>query len=96
MLSAVPGLLTFPIVSDGETERTSELPILVHDILGLGSPDALHINNKLLPLAKVTLSGETDTNGASENGKEAGNIFLKVTRKSQKFNTLSFQILFDL
>ena len=88
MLSAVPGLLTFTIVSDGKTERTLELPILVHDILGLGSPDALHVNNELLPSAKVILLGETDTNGASEKGKEAGKIFRKMNRKSQKFNDI--------
>ena len=87
MLSAVLGLLTFTIVSDGETERT--LAILVHGMLGLGSPDALHVNNKLLPSNKVTLSGETDAHGASENGKEEGNIFLKINRKSKKFNALA-------
>ena len=66
MLSAVPGLLTFTIVSDGETERTLELPILVHDMLGSGSPDALHVNKALLPSTMVTFSGETDTSGVSE------------------------------
>ena len=66
MLSAVPGLLTCTIVSDGDTERTLELPILVHYMLGSGSPDALHVNNNLLPSTMVTFSGETDTNGASE------------------------------
>ena len=66
MLSAVPGLLTFTIVSDGDTERTLKLPILVHDMLGSGSPDALHVNKTLLPSTMVTFFGETDTNGASE------------------------------
>ena len=49
MLSAVPGLLTFTTVSDGETERTSELPILVHDMLGSGLPDTLQLNEMLPP-----------------------------------------------
>ena len=66
MLSSVPGLLTFTIVSDGDTERTLELPILVHDMLGSGSPDALHVNKALLPSTMVTFSGETDTSGVSE------------------------------
>ena len=37
MLSSVPGLLTFTIVCDGDTERTLELPILVHVMRSLGS-----------------------------------------------------------
>ena len=56
MLSAVPGLLTFTIVSDGETERTSELPILVHDMLGSGLPDTLQLN-EMLPPFLVTYYG---------------------------------------
>ena len=66
MLSSVPGLLTFTIVSDGDTERTLELPILVHDMIGSGSPDALHVNKALLPSTMVTFSGETDTSEVSE------------------------------
>ena len=54
MLSAVPGLLTFTIVSDGETERTSKLPILVHDMLGSGLPDTLQLN-EMLPPSLVTI-----------------------------------------
>ena len=58
MLSAVPGLLTFTIVSDGETERTFELPILVQDMLGSGLPDTLQLNEMLLP-SLVTIINRT-------------------------------------
>ena len=56
MLSAVPGLLTFTTVSDGEMERTSKLPILVHDMLGSGLPDTLQLN-EMLPPFLVTYYG---------------------------------------
>ena len=66
MLSAVPGLLTFTIVSDGETERTSELPILVHDMLGSGLPDTLQLN-EMLPLSLVTIVElDKSTDGATK------------------------------
>ena len=49
MLSAVPGLLTFTMVSDDVLERTSELPSLVHVMTGSGFPDALHVSTKPSP-----------------------------------------------
>ena len=66
MLSAVPGLLTFTIVSDGETERTSELPILVHDMLGSGLPDTLQLNEMLLPSLVTIMELDKSTDGATK------------------------------
>ena len=66
MLSAVPGLLTFTIVSDGETERTSELPILVHDMLGSGLLDTLQLNEMLLPSLVTITEIDTSTDGATK------------------------------
>ena len=66
MLSAVPGLLTFTTVSDGETERTSELPILVHDMLGSGLPDTLQLNEMLLPSLVTITEIDTSTDGATK------------------------------
>ena len=66
MLSAVPGLLTFTIVSDGETERTSELPILVHDMLGSGLPDTLQLNEMLPPSLVTIVELDKSTDGATK------------------------------
>ena len=66
MLSAVPGLLTFTIVSDGETERTSELPILVHDMLGSGLPDTLQLNEMLPPSLVTIMELDKSTDGATK------------------------------
>ena len=70
MLSAVPGLLTFTIVSDGETERTSELPILVQDMLGSGLPDTLQLNEMLLPSLVTIIELDKSTDGATKFVKE--------------------------
>ena len=70
MLSAVPGLLTFTIVSDGETERTFELPILVQDILGSGLPDTLQLNEMLLPSLVTIIELDKSTDGATKFVKE--------------------------
>ena len=70
MLSDVPGLLTFTIVSDGETERTSELPILVQDILGSGLPDTLQLNEMLLPSLVTIIELDKSTDGATKFVKE--------------------------
>ena len=64
MLSAVPGLLTFTTVSDGETERTSELPILL--ILGSGLPDTLQLNEMLLPSLVTIMELDKSTDGATK------------------------------
>ena len=66
MLSAVPGLLTFTTVSDGEMERTSELPILVHDILGSGLPDTLQLNEMLPPFLVTIMELDKSTDGATK------------------------------
>ena len=66
MLSAVPGLLTFTTVSDDETERTSELPILVHDMLGSGLPDTLQLNEMLLPSIITIMELDKSTDGATK------------------------------
>ena len=66
MLSAVPGLLTFTIVSDGETERTSKLPILVHDMLGSGLPDTLQLNEMLPPSLVTIMELDKSTDGATK------------------------------
>ena len=69
MLSGVPGLLTFTMVSEDVLESTSELPSLVHVMLGTGFPDALHASAKSLPSITITMAavfkistdGETET-----------------------------------
>ena len=66
MLSAVPHLLTFTTVSDGEMERTSELPILVHDMLGSGLPDTLQLNEMLLPSLVTIMELDKSTDGATK------------------------------
>ena len=66
MLSAVPGLLTFTIVSDGETVRTSELPILVQNMLGSGLPDTLQLNEMLLPSLVTIIELDKSTDGATK------------------------------
>ena len=66
MLSAVPGLLTFTTVSDGEIERTSELPILVHDMLGSGLPDTLQLNEMLPPSLVTIVELDKSTDGATK------------------------------
>ena len=70
MLSAVPGLLTFTIVSDGETVRTSELPILVQNMLGSGLPDTLQLNEMLLPSLVTIIELDKSTDGAPKFVKE--------------------------
>ena len=66
MLSAVPGLLTFTTVSDGETERTSELPILVHDMLGSSLPDTLQLNEMLPPSLVTIMELDKSTDGVTK------------------------------
>ena len=66
MLSAVPRLLTFTTVSDGEMERTSELPILVHDMLGSGLPDTLQLNEMLPPSLVTIVELDKSTDGATK------------------------------
>ena len=54
MCSGVPGLLTFITVSDGVLEMTSELPTLIHVMVGSGLPDALQNNEILFPSITVS------------------------------------------
>ena len=54
MLSGVPGLLTFTMVSDDFLESTSELPSLVHVMTGWGLPDALQVNVMLSPSTSLS------------------------------------------
>ena len=66
MLSGVPGLLMFTMVSDEVLESTSELPSLVHVIFGSGLPDALHVSVRLLPSTTIAVVLEISTEGATE------------------------------
>ena len=63
---AVVGLVTFTTVSREALDRKSELPTLVHFMLGFGLPDAAHVKFKLLPSTTVFNFGETVTFGASD------------------------------
>ena len=54
MLSGVPGLLTFTMVNDDVWESTSELPSLVHVMIGWGLPDALQVNVMLSPSTSMS------------------------------------------
>lgn len=47
------------------TERTLELPILVHDMPGLGLPDTLELNEMLPPSSITTAEIDTCTDGAT-------------------------------
>ena len=67
MLSGVLGLLTFITISDGVLERTSELPNLIHVMLGLGLPDALQNNEMLFPSITVSSVFSIFTDEASAN-----------------------------
>ena len=66
LLFAVLGLVTFTTVSSEALDRGSELPTLVHFMLGFGLPDAAHVKFKLLPSTTISTSGETVTFGASD------------------------------
>lgn len=47
-------------------ERTLKLPILVHDMLGLGLPDTLELNEMLPPSSITTAEIDTCTDGATK------------------------------
>jgi len=66
MLSGVPGLLTFAMVSNELLETIFELPTLVHVIAGSGFPDALHLSVKPSPSITIAVSFEISTNGATK------------------------------
>ena len=66
LLFAFLGLATFKTVNSKALDRKSELPALVHFMLGFGLPDAAHIKFKLLPSTMVFTSGETVTFRASD------------------------------
>ena len=53
MLSGVPGLLTFTMVSNDVLESTSELPSLVQVMTGWGLPDVLQVSVMLSPSSTV-------------------------------------------
>ena len=65
MLSGVPGLLTFTMVSDDVLESTIELPSIVHVTLGSGFPVALHVSTKSTPSTTMAVSFEISTDGAT-------------------------------
>ena len=68
-LFAALGLVTFTTVSSAALDRKSELPTLIHFMLGFGLPDAAHVKFKLLPSTTVFTFGETMTCGASDKTK---------------------------
>jgi len=55
MLSGVPGLRTFSMVTDDVLESTSGLPTSVHVTLGSGSPDTSQNKVMLSPSFTVSL-----------------------------------------
>ena len=65
MLSGVPGLLTFTMLSDDVLESTSEVPALVHVTLGSGFPDGIHVSTKSSPSTTMAVSFEISTDGAT-------------------------------
>ena len=69
LLFAVLGLVAFTTVRSEALDRKSELPTLVHFMLGFGLPDAAHVKFKLLPSTTVFTFGETMTCGASDKTK---------------------------
>ena len=66
LLFAVPGLVTFTIASSEALDRKSELPTLVHFMLGFGLLDVAHVKFKLLPSRTVFTTGKTVTFGVSD------------------------------
>ena len=64
MLSSVPGLLTLTVTCNA-WEITSELPTLVHAILGLGLPDAVHVKFKLSPRAATDVLFDISADGGT-------------------------------
>ena len=65
MLSGVPGLLTFSMVSDDVLESASEVPSLVHVTLGSGFPYGVHVSTKSSPSTTMAVSFEISTDGAT-------------------------------
>ena len=66
MLSGVRGLLTFITVSIEVLGRTSELPTLIHVMLGVGLPDTLQNSVILFPSTTVSVVLLISTDGATE------------------------------
>ena len=66
MLSGVPGLLTFTMVSNDVLESILELPTFVHVTAGSGFPDASHVSIKPSPSTTMAVSLEISTNGATK------------------------------
>ena len=66
LLFSLPGLVTFTTASSEAPDRKSELPTLVHFMLGFGLPDAAHVKFKLLSSRTVFTTGKTMTFGASD------------------------------
>ena len=66
LLFAVPGLVTFTTASSEALDRKSELPTLLHFMLGFGLPDVAHVKFKLLPSRTVFTTGKTVTFGVSD------------------------------
>lgn len=56
MLSGVPGLLTFTMASNDVLESTTELPSLVHVMIGCGFPVTSQLNVMFSPSSTVSLT----------------------------------------
>ena len=69
MLSGVPGLLTFTMLTDDVLESTSELPSFVQCIDGKGSPLTSHVMVIPSPSLTVLFCGVASATGAAKNGK---------------------------
>ena len=78
MLSGVPGLLTFTMVSEDVLERTSKLPSSVHVMAGSGLPDALQVRVMLenSTTVSITLCFFTDGGSTKKDTKMYKQLFL--------------------
>ena len=77
MLSGVPGLLTFTIVSDDVLASTSELPSLVHVMTGWGLPDVLQVNVMLSPSTSMSQISWLVIDGGSKIKSKLKNVNLQ-------------------
>ena len=92
MLSGVPGLLTFTMVSDDVIGSTSELPSLVHVMTGSGFPDALHVSTKPSPSRTVAVSFEISTDGATTSKLNDKRFDKDLEEDSKRSNHLSLSL----
>ncbi len=87
MLSGVPGLLTFTMLSDDVLESTSELPSLFQRIDGKGSPLTLQVRVIFSPSLTVLFCGVTSAAGAARNENNLINKLLPV-EKIHRFKSM--------